>query len=447
MVSDEATVVADVQLEADDDVEASIEVESPRQRVLVSEPKDYAIGDLYTRHKDGRLDVHPDFQRFYVFDDAKASRLAESVLMGVPIPVIYLAEEDDYSHSVIDGQQRLTALFSFLDNRLKLGGLTVFPELTGQTFQDLPRDLQNRFREGCLRCIVIKKDSDPEIRFEIFERLNTGSVNLNPQELRNCIYRGRYNELLRELADDPDFLKLFGRRAADRRMRDREAILRFFALYHGWLPYKPTMKRFLNREIQQHWHMDEAKASEMTQSFRKSVQLTLTVFGEHSFKRFYPGTADDPNGRWEPQRLNMALYDVVMVGFTTYEKNQVVARSDAVQDGLIELMVEDADFVDAINLGTSNRERLHTRMHKWTAKLHEVLGVPTTHPRLFPPELKLRMFEESPICAICGQTVHLIHDAHVDHIEQWHLGGQTVPENARLTHRYCNVARSRAGSD
>lgn len=203
------------------------------------------------------------------------------------------------------------------------------------------------------------------------------------------------------------------------------------------------MKRFLNREMERLRGMDDRTAEEMTQQFRKSVQCTLTVFGEHAFKRFYPGTPDDPSGRWEPKRINMALYDVVMVGFTSYERHQVTTRADAICEALIELMISDQHFIDTINLGTSQRERLHSRMNRWRGKLDEVVGLPESRPRLFPPELKRQMFEANPICGICGQTIQIIDDAHVDHVEQWHKGGQTVPENARLTHRYCNVARER----
>ena len=363
--------------------------------------------------------------------------------MGIPIPVIYLAEEDDCSYSAIGGQQRLTALFSFLDNKLSLRGLNVFSEFNGSIFQQMPRDMQNKIREFKLRMIVIKRDSEPEIRFEIFERLNTGSVNLNPQELRNCIYRGSYNVLLADLSKDPEFLRLFGRTKPDRRMVDREAILRFFALCQNLPTYKPTMKKFLNDEMAFYRNAGDETLRDTAKLFKKSVQLTLTVFGDHAFKRFYPGTAEDPNGRWEPKRLNMALFDAVMVGFTGYEPNQVVHRSNAVRDALIELMVGDAAFVDAINLGTSGKDQMQTRMHKWTAKLHEVLGAPTSQPRLFPPELKRQMFNQSQICAICGQTIQLLDDAHLDHVEQWHRGGQTIPENARLTHRFCNISRPR----
>lgn len=443
MTEHELEAVDDVELEADDDTEAPMD-ESSRHRSLISEPKDYSIGELYMRYKDGRLNVQPEFQRHYVFDNAKASRLVESVLMGVPIPVIYLAEEEDYTHSVIDGQQRITALCRFHDNELRLTGLTVLTELSGQTYQNLARDLQNRFREGSLRAIIIKRDSDPDIRFEIFERLNTGSVNLNSQELRNCIYRGRYNQLLRELAEDKEFQQLFGRKGPDKRMQDREAILRFFALCHNLTTYNPPMKRFLNREMERLQDITDQTVDEMTQQFRKCVQCTLTVFGEHAFKRFYPGTSDDPSGRWEPKRINMALYDVIMVGFTSYERHQVTQRADAIRDALIDLLVSDRHFVNMITLGTSERERMHSRMNIWRSKLDEVIGAPEMHPRLFPPELKRQMFEQNPICGICGQTIQIIDDAHVDHIEQYHHGGKTAPNNARLTHRYCNVARARA---
>ncbi len=198
-------------------------------------------------------------------------------------------------------------------------------------------------------------------------------------------------------------------------MRDREAILRFFALCHNLPTYLPPMKRFLNREMEHYGGMTEQVSGEMTQLFRKCVQSTLTVFGDHAFKRFYPGTADNPNGRWEPNRMNMALYDAVMVGFAPYDRNQVTGRSDAVRDALVEMMCGDTAFVDAINLSTSGNEQMQTRMHKWTAELHEVLLEPLHPPRLFPPELKRQLFEANPICQLCSQTIQLLDDAHVDH--------------------------------
>ena len=114
----------------------------------------------------------------------------ESAILDVPLPVFYLAESPDGTQEVIDGQQRLRALFRFLDNEYALSSLKALPELNGQYFRDLDRSIQKSVRNCAVRVVLFKKESDPNLRFDIFERLNTGAVPLNDQELRNCIYRG-----------------------------------------------------------------------------------------------------------------------------------------------------------------------------------------------------------------------------------------------------------------
>ena len=132
--------------------------------------------------------------------------MIESALLDIPLPVVYISQETDGREYVIDGQQRLTSFFSFIDGKFpdgaefKLSGLKVFKEFNRKTFTTLPEEEQDKIRYCKLRTIIFKKESDPNLKFEIFERLNTGSVSLNDQELRNCIYRGPYNGLLKELA-------------------------------------------------------------------------------------------------------------------------------------------------------------------------------------------------------------------------------------------------------
>jgi len=223
----------------DQEEEQPIEVLSKERRVY-SDKADRSIFELYRQYQKGNLDLQPEFQRLQVWDNSKSSRLIESVLLEVPIPVIYLSEESDCKYSVIDGQQRLNAFFKFLENNLRLSGLTILAELNGKRFQDLPKNLQDKFENATIRIIEIRKESDPDVKFEIFERLNTGSVQLNAQELRNCIYRGRYNELLKELSGTKDFQFLLGLEKPHNRMQDRELILRFFAFYHNtYLKYTP----------------------------------------------------------------------------------------------------------------------------------------------------------------------------------------------------------------
>ncbi len=159
----------------------TIEVPSDKRKIY-TELGDPEVDSLHGKHKRGRLIIQPDFQRQFVWDTAKASRLIESALLGIPIPIIYMSQEPDNKEYVIDGQQRLTSFFSFLDGKFpdgvdfKLTGLKVFRELNGKKYESLSEDLQDVIRYFKLRTITFKKDSDKDLKFEIFERLNTGSV-------------------------------------------------------------------------------------------------------------------------------------------------------------------------------------------------------------------------------------------------------------------------------
>lgn len=428
------------------------ETEIIKDRKISTRAWEPSINELYHRFLDGDLILQPEFQRYYVWDDKKASRLVESVLLKVPLPIIYLSEEDDGKLVVIDGQQRLISLFRFFAplsignqqiSQLRLTGLTVITELKRKTFSELPKDLQRHYKNYPLKVIVIEKESHPDVKFEIFERLNTGAVKLNDQELRNCIYRGRYNDLLKRLSQNKDFLFLLGLREPDKRMRDRELILRFFAFYHNtYLNYKPPMKRFLNREMEKHRNLDESEERELIEVFKKCVELTKIVFGEYAFRRFVIGDEKDPNGRWE-KKVNKALFDVVMYGFSRYEKRQIIPHADRIREALIWLMTHNNDFLDCILYTTDKKEKVEKRFKIWLETLEKIVGLPVTEPRAFSSFYKKQLWESNPYCAICGQEIKILDDAEVDHIEEYIFGGKTLPTNARLVHRYCNRARRR----
>jgi len=416
----------------------------PKERRLYSDKPDRSIFELYRQYQKGNLELQPEFQRLHVWDNSKSSRLIESVLLEVPIPVIYLSEESDSKYSVIDGQQRLNAFIKFLENSLRLSGLRILTEQNGKKFQDIPKILQDKFENATIRIIEIRKESHPDVKFEIFERLNTGAVQLNAQELRNCIYRGKYNALLKELSEDKDFQFLLGIKGLHSRMQDRELILRFFAFYHNThLKYTPSMKHFLNKEMEQYRNLNEAEEKELRKIFKKSARLSKTVFGDKAFIRFSGGSVKDSNGYWEKKR-NKGLFDIIMFDFTMYEENQIVPNSDTIKEELLWLMTHDEVFIDSISgSGTDNKEKTITRFDKWRSALKEIVGINRVEPRNFSLQYKKQLYETDATCAICGQKIHLLDDAEVDHIEQYWRGGKTIPSNARLSHRYCNRARSR----
>lgn len=281
------------------------------KRGLVTESKDLSIRELHIQITEEDLKLSPSFQRYYVFDNKKASRLIESVLMDVPLPLIYLSEEEDGTNEVIDGQQRLTSFMRFIDSDFALTGLTVYSELNKKRFKDLSKEIKTKIRKSTLRCILIKRDSNPDIKFDIFERLNSGSVQLNRQELRNCIYRGSYSNLLKELAEDSEWLKLIGAENSHRRMSDCEMILRFFAFYHGSNSYSPPISKFLNNEISVRKNASSEIIDSLRQVFKKSVKLTWTIFSENSFKRLLSGNNKNCNAKFD-KKINMSLFDIII---------------------------------------------------------------------------------------------------------------------------------------
>jgi hypothetical protein len=414
-------------------------------RRIFTEKLDSPVKSLHSDWHGGDLVLDPIFQRRKVWDDARASRLIESVVLEVPLPVFYLAESEDGTREVIDGQQRLTALFQFLDNKLSLGGLKARPDLIGKQFKDLDKPTQRLVRDCALRTVVFKKESDENLRFEIFERLNTGAVPLNDQELRNCVYRGPYNDLLKKLAADPDYMWLMGFKGPEKRFRDVEYVLRFAAFSHAtYLKYKPSMSRFLTADTVEHQKLSSKKANELAADFKNSVTLIRSLLGTNAFKRFYRGESKKPTGHWEPKKFNASLYDILMNSFSTANKNNVMANLDAIREAFIVLMTQDQEFIEAIELSTSSRQAVQMRFDKWRMALDAVLATTVKQPRCFSRALKKELYTKDPTCKICSQHIAELDDAAVDHIEMYWLGGKTIPENARLTHRYCNWARPKA---
>jgi len=430
-----------------EDTENEQAVEIPiDQKKVIWQPKDFSIRELYMMFKEGDLDPRPKFQRYFVWDDKKCSRLIESVLLEVPIPNIYLAEDENGKYSVIDGQQRLTSFINFIDGQLTLKGLAVLSDLNGRKFNVLDSELKSKYQKSTIHTILIKKESQKDIRFEIFERLNTGSVKLNDQELRNCMFRGSYNDFLNELSHDKDFLELMGLKEPHDRMLDRELILRFFSIFHKtYLRYEQPMKIFLNDEMRERMNLGDQQKAELRSTFKKSVELTRLVFGKNAFKRFIAGNENDPNGTWEGRRINKALFDIVMYGFTDYEKHQIVPKIDAIREEMIWLMTHDQGFIDAIMISTNDKPKVLERFEKWMKSLREIVGYPAKEPRAFSSAIKKGLYDSNNICRICEQEIRFIDDSEVDHVDFYWRGGKTIPANARLVHRFCN--RQRGGRE
>jgi hypothetical protein len=417
-------------------------------RKIVWQAKDFSIREFLSMKQDGELTLQPDYQRNFVASAQIASRLVESILLDVPIPVIYLAEEKDGSFSVIDGQQRLTSFLSFLDGKFpngsefRLSGLKVLSDLNRKKYTDLDKDLQTKIKTTTLHSIIIKKESNEDIKFEIFERLNTGSTKLNEDEIRNTVYRGEYIKLLAELSENSTFNQLVQKDNFKNRMIYRGMILRFLALSEkSYLNYKSSMKQFCNKELRDNRNLSNEKRTEYKNRFEHCLDLVKTVYGENAFRRYLPGGQGE-SGKWVSKQINMALFDLQMVGFVNYSKNQILSNADFIREGLLELMINDQKFQELIGYKTSDTDNVIKRFKIYMEMLENIIGDKEYQQRTFPYHIKEELFNENPYCKISNQRILAIEDAEVDHIIPYSKGGKTIKENAQLVLRYFNRAKS-----
>ncbi|MFP1944338.1 DUF262 domain-containing protein [Lonsdalea quercina] len=221
------------------------EAVSKKRNTLKTDRLDMSFGEIMNLYDDGDLIVSPEYQRLFRWDKEKQSRFIESVILGIPIPPIFVAEDSAGKWELVDGLQRISTILSFLGalkslpsrNNLVLQAGDMIPELEGVTFDKLPTILKVSLKRSVCRVEILRWDSSVDLRYELFNRLNTGSEPLTPQEVRNCIFRGdsdEFNNLLKDLSLSKDFLEITKLTDAKKtKLYDQEIILRFFALSSG----------------------------------------------------------------------------------------------------------------------------------------------------------------------------------------------------------------------
>ena len=370
----------------------------------------------------------PDYQRKYVYDDKRASCLIESVLIGIPIPVIYLAEEEDSVYSFIDGQQRITSFVRYLKNEFPLTKLKKLKSLNGLYFKQLDKDLQRRLNYQTLSIVCIEKDSE-HLKYEIFSRLNLGAVKLKDQEVRNCLYRGGFNEMLKEIAQTNTALPMLFH-DENTRYSYEERILRYFALRDMQLT--GTFKLTMNRYMEVHQNDDELTLKNAKQHYNSLIDLVKAVLGESAF---FSG---------QRRKFNGAVYDSIMIPFSLFPKKSIMKHADEIRTAIEKLKSENTDYQNWVYVGTNAGNRFHARIDAVMSILNSIIrnsGSTTTQKRYFSPDIKQKLFHPGYICKYCGNQILSIDDCEVDHIIPFDQGGPTEIENAQLLHKSCNRSK------
>jgi Protein of unknown function DUF262 len=352
----------------DEDVELDTSNIRIQDRKLFVHTYDHSIRSLKEQVEEGTLLLADDFQRRRVWDDTKASRLIESLLINVPIPVCYLAELEDGICSVIDGQQRLTAIYRYLTDDFKLRSLKIRSDLNKLNFSQLGVVDRRNFNLRFIRCVVILKESDPKIKLHVFDRLNSNSVKLNRQELRNSLYRGNLNSLIKELSKNEIFKKLRRANDVEKRMNDSEMILRFFALHFNGNNYQGKLSNFLDNYLQSGMKFAPQILEEHRKIFLKTIEVVDIVFEEDAFRRY-----DATNNIWKTS-INRAIYDIVMLYFTKLNLENAEQYKAVIINEFKELF-NNLDFENSIATQPEKLVQMQTRLDLWRDRLNRI-GMP-----------------------------------------------------------------------
>ena len=271
---------------------------------LTQERSDFLLPQVLDFVKQRKwINLRPEYQRRLVWKNSKRSLFLESLLLNVPVPPVFLYEWDLSRYEVMDGQQRLNSVVDFYENGFALTGLEKWKELNGFRYKELPETLQRGLDRRRLSATVLLVEGasavpqyQSDIRKLVFERLNTGGLHLKPQELRNCLYAGPFNELLIELSRHSLFTETWGIPQYDqnvdkignvsaalrdnalyRRMLDCEIVLRFFALREK-ANIKGSVRSMLDRCMEQQLHADGVEISRLRDTFISRLQLARDIF-------------------------------------------------------------------------------------------------------------------------------------------------------------------------
>ena len=364
--SRESTSGNDVEEDPDSGLEVEredLEIEKPfnpeKIRVRTS---NVTVQLLVSRIEHKEIELEPPFQRFFIWKTERQSRLIESLLLRIPIPVFYVAADENENWLVVDGVQRMFTIHNYVTGQFPLRQLEYLDKFNGMKYDNLPRPMQRRIGESELVVNVIDPGTPEDVMFNIFRRINTGGMTLNGQEIRNALHPGPVRDYLKQLADSEAFLKATDYSIKKDRMADRECVLRFIAFFiDSWVQYDANdLNGYLGQAMTKINNMEPRFREVLAEEFEKAMDAAYRIFGSEAFRKRYD--KDDTHRR----PVSKALFDawsVELAGCDPQEIDRLVAKREQIIDRFIELMNSDSEFDRAISYSTGTPRRVKKRFH------------------------------------------------------------------------------------
>jgi hypothetical protein len=364
--------------------------EAGRQYQAVINQADWTVETIIQQIDKGNIELNPAFQRREAWQLTRKSQYIESLIINVPVPQLVLAERRDRRGKfiVIDGKQRLLALRQFhskddVFRPYTLSGLTIRTDLNGVSYDQLSSDLMreqdhNALQNSTIRTAVIRNWGDETFLYTVFLRLNTGSVPLSPQELRQALHPGEFVKFVDEYSRDSRLLHtVMGIRDADPRMRDAELVIRYFAFRNFLQTYTGNLKPLLDdtaKHFNEVWDKDQGLIQRQRADFEATISTTMNIFSEqHAFRKW--------NGKRYERPMNRAVFDVMTYHFSNANVRRIAeARANDVET-VFKMLCDDESFLSAIEGTTKSIDAIFTRLRLWGEALQS-LNIPVVLPTL-----------------------------------------------------------------
>lgn len=364
--------------------------EAGRRYQAVINSADWTVETIIQQIDKGNIELNPAFQRREAWQNIRKSQYIESLILNVPVPQLVLAERKDRRGKfiVIDGKQRLLALRQFHSKDeifppYRLIGLSIRTDLNGVTYEELSSDLMreqdhNALENSTIRTAVIRNWGDETFLYTVFLRLNTGSVPLSPQELRQALHPGEFVKFIDEYSRDSELLhSVMGIKKADTRMRDAELVIRYFAFRNFLQTYTGNLKPLLDdtaEHFNRVWEKDQGTIQRQKSDFESAISTTANIFGEgRAFRKW--------NGARYERPMNRAVFDVMTYYFSDKKVRIAAEQQRAQVERAFKSLCDNESFLSAIEGTTKSIDAIYTRLRLWGEAL-QAIGVPVRLPTL-----------------------------------------------------------------
>lgn len=333
------------------------------------ENKHFSLMDILTYIQEGDIEVSPNFQRHFIWDRTRQSKLIESIFLGLPLPSIYLSQYDDGRLTVVDGLQRITSIQKFLNNELTLTNMEYMTQCNGYKYDELVKKeivsmLQlRRFRQTQLQCYIIDYRSPQRLKYDLFRRLNTGGKPLNNQEIRNCLSRPHVQEILAKMTG-ADFKKATDNSVRSLRMEDQEVALRFIYFYDQYSEENPVgkyngnMDATLNDFVGELNNRKKEQLEQYVTLFNQAMRDAFLLFNIFTFRKvFVEDDERNSDRRYQINKLLMITMSVLLAKYHEQYKEKI-GNAKWLTSALAELMSSNNDFCNAITWSTNSKNNM-----------------------------------------------------------------------------------------